>query len=68
MADDLDKLINRLQALRAKTIANGCTEEEALSAAAKVAELLDRHRGRPLVGNQYRRHLQIPHFPPCQHG
>ena len=40
---DLDKLKGRLQALRAKTIANGCTEEEALSAAAKVAELLDRH-------------------------
>jgi hypothetical protein len=43
MADDLDKLIGRLQALRAKTMANGCTEAEALSAAAKVAELLDRH-------------------------
>jgi hypothetical protein len=43
MATDLDKLKVRLQALRAKTIANGCTEEEALSAAAKVAELLDRH-------------------------
>ncbi len=43
MAGDLDKLKNRLQALRAKTIANGCTEEEALAAAAKVAELLDRH-------------------------
>ena len=40
---DIEKLKNRLQALRAKTIANGCTEEEALSAAAKVAELLDRH-------------------------
>ena len=40
---DLDKLKNRLQGLRAKTIANGCTEEEALAAAAKVAELLDRH-------------------------
>ncbi|MET3311141.1 hypothetical protein ABIF41_002982 [Bradyrhizobium japonicum] len=39
----LDKLKLRIQALRAKTIANGCTEEEALSAAAKVAELLDRH-------------------------
>lgn len=39
----LDKLKARLQALRAKTIANGCTEDEALSAAAKVAELLDRH-------------------------
>ena len=43
MTTDLDKLKTRLQALRAKTIANGCTEEEALAAAAKVAELLDRH-------------------------
>ena len=40
---DLDKLKGRLQALRAKTIANGCTEAEALSAADKLAELLDRH-------------------------
>src|SRR3977135_2199813 len=40
---ELDKLKTRIQALRAKTIDNGCTEEEALSAAAKVAELLDRH-------------------------
>ncbi len=39
----LDKLKVRIQALRAKTIDNGCTEEEALSAAAKVAELLDRY-------------------------
>src|SRR6201996_9034200 len=39
----LDKLKSRIQALRAKTIANGCTEDEALSAAVKVAELLDRH-------------------------
>jgi hypothetical protein len=37
MATDLDKLKSRLQALRAKTIANGCTEDEALAAAAKVA-------------------------------
>lgn len=43
MTTDIDKLKTRLQALRAKTIANGCTEEEALAAAAKVAELLDRH-------------------------
>ncbi|WP_038970323.1 DUF7168 domain-containing protein [Bradyrhizobium genomosp. III] len=41
--DGLGKLKLRIQALRAKTIANGCTEDEALSAAAKVAELLDRH-------------------------
>ena len=42
-SDALDKLKVRIQALRAKTIDNGCTEDEALSAAAKVAELLDRH-------------------------
>src|SRR4051812_7011300 len=39
--DALDKLKARIQALRAKTIDNGCTESEAVSAAAKVAELLD---------------------------
>ena len=38
-----DKLRTRIQALRAKTIDNGCTEGEALAAAAKVAELLDRY-------------------------
>ena len=41
--DALDRLSARIQALRAKTTANGCTEAEALLAAAKVAELLDRH-------------------------
>ncbi len=40
---ELDKLKTRIQALRAKTIDNGCTEDEALSAAAKVAEMLDRY-------------------------
>lgn len=40
---ELDKLKGRIQGLRAKTIANGCTEAEALLAAAKVAELLDRY-------------------------
>lgn len=40
---ELDKLKMRIQALRAKTIDNGCTEDEALSAASKVAELLDRY-------------------------
>jgi hypothetical protein len=39
----LDKLKTRIQALRTKTIDNGCTQAEALSAAAKVAELLDRY-------------------------
>ena len=38
---DLDKLKARILALRSKTVDNGCTEEEALAAAAKVAELLD---------------------------
>ena len=40
---DLDKVLARLQALRAKTVDRGCTEKEALAAAEKVAELLDRH-------------------------
>jgi hypothetical protein len=39
----LDKLKSRIEALRAKTTANGCTEDEAIAAAAKVAELLDRY-------------------------
>ncbi|MSP51096.1 MAG: DUF2786 domain-containing protein [Alphaproteobacteria bacterium] len=39
----LDKLKTRIQGLRAKTTNNGCTEAEALLAAVKVAELLDRH-------------------------
>ncbi len=43
MATERDKVMDRIAALRAKTILNGCTEEEALSAAAKVAELLDRY-------------------------
>ncbi|MDB5570957.1 MAG: hypothetical protein JWN93_2140 [Hyphomicrobiales bacterium] len=39
----LDALARRIQALRAKTVENGCTQAEALLAVAKVAELLDRH-------------------------
>jgi hypothetical protein len=39
----LDGLKARIQGLRAKTTDNGCTEAEALLAAAKVAELLDRY-------------------------
>ena len=38
----LEKLKTRIQGLRAKTIDRGCTEGEAIAAAAKVAELLDR--------------------------
>ena len=40
---DLDRLVGRIQALRAKTVEQGCTEAEALAAAEKVAELLDRY-------------------------
>ena len=36
-------LLARIQALQAKTTDRGCTEQEAMAAAAKVAELLDRH-------------------------
>ncbi|MBP6013625.1 MAG: DUF2786 domain-containing protein [Alphaproteobacteria bacterium] len=43
MSIQLDGLKGRIQALRAKTVDNGCTESEALAAAAKVAELLDRY-------------------------
>ncbi len=43
MSTDRDRLKARIAALLAKTVENGCTEGEALSAAAKVAELLDRH-------------------------
>jgi len=39
----LDRLKTRIQGLRSKTTDNGCTEAEALVAAAKVAELLDRY-------------------------
>ena len=38
-----DSLLTRIAALRAKTTDRGCTEQEALAAAAKVSELLDRH-------------------------
>ncbi len=38
-----DRLKMQIRGLRAKTTDNGCTEAEALSAAAKVAELLDRY-------------------------
>lgn len=40
---ELERLVQRIQALRAKTVAQGCTEHEALAAAEKVAELLDRY-------------------------
>ncbi|MGE0224411.1 MAG: DUF2786 domain-containing protein [Acetobacteraceae bacterium] len=38
-----DRLVQRIRALRAKTVEQGCTEEEALAAAEKAADLLDRY-------------------------
>jgi hypothetical protein len=38
-----ERLVQRIRGLRAKTVEHGCTEAEALAAAEKVAELLDRH-------------------------
>ncbi len=40
---DLDRLMQRIRALREKTVEQGCTEQEAMAAAEKVAELLDRY-------------------------
>ena len=40
---ELERLIGRIRALRAKTVEQGCTEQEALAAAEKVASLLDRY-------------------------
>jgi Protein of unknown function (DUF2786) len=40
---DLDKVLSRIKALREKTVDKGCTEQEALAAAEKMAELLDRY-------------------------
>jgi hypothetical protein len=40
---DLDKLMQRIRALREKTVEQGCTEQEAMAAAEKVGELLDRY-------------------------
>ena len=41
--EELDKVLSRIQALRGKTVQQGCTEAEALLAAGKVAELLDQY-------------------------
>jgi hypothetical protein len=41
--DDLTRVIERIRGLRAKTTEQGCTEQEALRAAEKVAELLERY-------------------------
>lgn len=38
-----NRIVELINALRAKTTTNGCTEEEAMAAAAKIAELMDRY-------------------------
>lgn len=40
---DIDKIRRRIRQLREMTSANGCTEEEAMAAAEKAAELLAKH-------------------------
>lgn len=40
---ELARVLQRIQALRTKTVEKGCTEQEALASAKKVAELLDRY-------------------------
>lgn len=41
--EDLGRVIERIRGLRAKTTDQGCSEQEALAAAAKVAEMLERY-------------------------
>lgn len=43
MQDNRSKLRDTIAALKARTTGNGCTEAEAIAAAAKVAELLTKH-------------------------
>ncbi|HYG91182.1 MAG TPA: hypothetical protein VD978_33565 [Azospirillum sp.] len=43
--DQRKKLRETIAALKAKTTGNGCTEAEALAAASKVVERLDRAAG-----------------------
>lgn len=38
-----ENLAAKIRALRAKTVENGCTEDEAIAAAAKAAEMLERY-------------------------
>lgn len=44
MSDDKESIKKRILALMAKTTANGCSEEEAMAASQKVAELLNKYQ------------------------
>jgi hypothetical protein len=46
-ADDRNRLTGRIRALMAKTVANGCTEEEELSAARMAGKLAEQLDGAP---------------------
>ncbi len=46
-ADDRSRFLPRLRALMAMTVANGCAEEEELSAARMVAKLVEQMDGNP---------------------
>ncbi|MCL2714729.1 MAG: DUF2786 domain-containing protein [Alphaproteobacteria bacterium] len=71
-SEELARVLLRIQALRAKTVDRGCTEQEALAAAKKVATLLDQYglslgevelRDQPCEGvgieTQRRRHMPV---------
>jgi len=42
-ADELSRVKSRIKALTEKTVANGCTEAEAMAAADMVGRLLERY-------------------------
>lgn len=42
--EELVNIADKIKALMAKTVSNGCTEDEALAAAAKVKELLEKYK------------------------
>lgn len=43
MTEQQEKILNQIRALQNKTVDNGCTEEEAMSASKKMGELLDKY-------------------------
>lgn len=43
MSDNHEKVIAKIRALMAKTVENGCTEEEAMAAAMKASALIDKY-------------------------
>lgn len=43
MSDKRDDLIKKIQALRERTVENGCSENEAISAAKMLSKLMEKH-------------------------